>query len=124
MKPEDFVSAVRRVWLANALDRYKRILTDTPRNPAADTVWQKQILPCWDTLDDRQRDGVLKFVRLAMVETISDMFVLVDNLGGFNEFRDKFHLVYGDECERVSGDLLDYFLAAEEDDPAEIKWQS
>lgn len=118
MKTEEFISAVRRAWLEQSLERYKTLLKDAPRHPEKDTTWQKHIFPCWDSLNDAQRDGVRRFVRLAMVELISEMFCLVDNVGGFSEYREGFELVYGPHHEKVSGDLLDYFLAAEEDDPA------
>ena len=122
MKPEDFVSGVRRTILNEHLEIYRGFLRDRIRNPEQDTPWQK-IFQCWDSLDDAQREAILQFVRIAMVESIAGLLGLIDNVAFLDGYRESFQLNYGPAQEKISGELQDYFLAAEEEEPPETLWQ-
>jgi hypothetical protein len=119
MITEDFISKVRQLWVAESLERYRNQLLNHSRKPEIDP---ESILSCWDSLTDEQRDGMWQFIRIVMVDTIAQMFSLLDNSGGFRGFPEDFKLVYGPDEVPIK-DLLDYFLAAEEDEPVKVTWK-
>jgi hypothetical protein len=121
MKPDDFVAAIRQAMISEALGSYRELFQNTPREQITDGVW-KAVFSGWDSLNDQQRDSVLRFVRLAIVDTISHVLGVLDNTSPLGRYRDGFVLRYGSEEKKISGDLQDVFLALEEDEPLRKEW--
>ena len=118
MTAQEFVAVVRKEMITKVLERYRHVLDSADRDAVKDPVW-REVVHGWDTLNAKQRKAVLRFVRLAIVDTLSYVFGVLDNTSFLDRYRDRFILEYGSKREKVSGDLQDYFLAAEEDEPEE-----
>jgi hypothetical protein len=116
MNSEEFVNAIRKPVIQARMIRYSKILKDTLRKPGLDPIWA-EIFAGWDTMTEPQQNAMMTFVRLAVAETVAALFGIIDNVEVLEKHRERFELRYGKANEKVSGDLVDYFWAAEEDDP-------
>jgi hypothetical protein len=116
----NFISFVRQEILAKQMQRYIDDLVNKERKPGSDLPWQK-ILLLWDSIDDNGRRAMLLFVHWAMTDLFGNMFGLLDNNGPFLS-GGKFELTQGPDRSVLNGDLLDYFWAAEEEEPQEFIW--
>jgi len=53
-----------------------------------------------------------------MVDTVSNLFGIIDGTSLLETYREEFSLTYGKDTTRLNGDLQDLFLEAEETEPS------
>jgi hypothetical protein len=69
------------------------------------------------TMDDEQRTALRAAVEQVMIDTISNIFGILDGSSILEKYREDFVLTYGESRSPLNGELQDYFLASLEDDP-------
>lgn len=123
MNSEQFASAYRQDVFNPRLESYINILKTAMRQTKRSTPWQG-MFQVWGTLNDQQREDVLQFIRLVMVESASELFSLIDNETCLAGRRAEFELRFGPpkSNEKVSGAITDYFLSDEEEHPPGKLW--
>ena len=114
MTPEEFVSCIRNEVLDGNLRTYVDLLNNTPAEGAADEYWQ-ELLQAYSSMNERQRSALRLMARQVMIDTISNLFGVLDGTSPLEDHRESFVLTYGAANEKLNGDLQDYFLAAEEE---------
>ena len=114
MTPVELVAALRaEVITSNQRDYQKWFLTDpaSARSP----YWQRA-LALFATLEEDKREVFFEVLRQVRVDTVSNLLGIIDGSSYLAESAPQLELreVGGT---KLSGDLQDYFLALEEDDP-------
>jgi len=112
MTPEEFVVSIRAEVLDQNLRAYDEILA-TPLPDVKDERW-RQILGQFVAMTKGQQEAVRLLVRQSMVDTISSVLGILDGTSLLEHYRERFALTYGEEGEKLNGDLQDFFLAEEE----------
>jgi hypothetical protein len=67
----------------------------------------------YQSLDEEQRRQFMDGIRQVMVDTLSNIFGILDGSTLLEKHRDYFHLTYGSEPQELNGDLQDFFLSPE-----------
>jgi hypothetical protein len=62
-------------------------------------------------MDEEQRAALRAFGRQVMIDTVSNLFGILDGTSILEHHREEFLLTYGKASDKLSGDLQDYFLA-------------
>lgn len=113
MTPNDFVGALRRSVIDANAGIYRDLFTGTDPAKASDPYWRRA-LTLFSSLAEDEREVFFEVVRQIAVDTTSNLLGVIDGVSSIGplagvELRDG-------RGDKLSGDLQDLFLAAEEDD--------
>lgn len=107
MTSQQFVSAIRR----EVLDANLKMYLEDFQIPAA-SHWPK-MTKLYESLDKEQQRQFIESIRQVMVDTLSNVFGILDGSTLLEDHRDYFHLTYAAEPEEINGELQDIFLSIE-----------
>ena len=116
MRENEFIARVRDGVIEQNLRVYSELLRKPPAS-IRDPRW-KVIAASYARMDDDQKAAVAVLIRQVIVDTLSNVFGILDGSSLLKGFRDSFVLSYGPDGERLNGDLQDLLLAAEEAGPS------
>src|SRR5690349_21809103 len=116
MKPIDFVAALRSEVIASNQRQYQQWFLNSDPASARDPYWRRA-LEMFATLPQDQRDAFFEVLRHTAVETMSNVLGIIDGSSFLATDAPELKLSTEDGA-KLSGSLQDYFLVAEEDDPA------
>ncbi len=115
MKPEDFVKKIRESILDENVGIYKDLFNSTSVDEASDEYW-KEALRFYGKLNSEERETLFKIIRQVSVDTISNLFGVLDGVTCLDDQGEDFTLTIGDDGKgKINGDLQDIFLEIEED---------
>ncbi|HIF9540201.1 TPA: hypothetical protein ACX6S1_000369 [Photobacterium damselae] len=114
MKPEEFVKKVRQSILDENIAIYKDLFETTEVDQASDPYW-KEALSLFDKLGDKEKKTLFRIMRQVSVDTISNMFALLDGVSCLEDQDGDFSLTIENVQEQLNGDLQDIFLEIEKD---------
>lgn len=115
MNPEELVACMRRDVLETTLAIYRRYLEHpTGATSGAHSEWAR-IAEIYGSLSDEQRSAMMAVLRIAIVDTLSAVFGILDGTTLIEKYRETFRLTYGDDAQQLNGDLQDLFLSEEAD---------
>lgn len=109
---EKFVEALYKEVIENGVDVYKNLLDNTDIGEAEDPYWISA-LELYNDLTAEQRDKMLGFARMVMIDTISSVFSVMDGSGNLQGETFEFDVSINGES--TEGDLQDTFLCFVED---------
>jgi hypothetical protein len=113
MTAEEFVSCIRREILEENLALYRQYLEHPSLSASArDTYWPR-MTELYQSLNEDQRRLFIDGIRQVMVDTLSNVFGILDGSTVLKEHREYFHLTYSSEPQELNGDLQDLFLSSE-----------
>lgn len=112
MSPEKFVKDIREQIIDRGILNYKKTFESTDKSP--DETWQF-ILSLYHSLSLNEREDLLNFIRLVMVNSTSHFLGIVDGASYLNENRDEVNLTDKSSGEKLNNFLQDIFLELEED---------
>ena len=113
MNAEEFVRRVRKSIIEENLSTYKDLFQSTDPKDATDPHWNRA-LQLYDDLSDEDRAALFAIVRQSMVDTISNIFGILDGTSGLDGELAAFSLIDDSTAERLNGELQDRFLEQEE----------
>lgn len=112
MKPEEFVRAVKAAVVEENVGLYAELLRSTDRGVVRDDYW-KNVLALYDSLDDRGKAVLLMIMRQVAVDSVSNVFGILDGSSSSSIGREVLSLLDGAN-NKLNGNLQDLFLASEE----------
>ena len=111
MNDQQFVAAVRREVLECNWETYKQILQQRQPGCATDQYWQ-EALRLYAGLDDAAQQTLLTIMRQVIVDTLSNMFAILDGVTRLSGETDT--VVVELAGRKLGGSLQDLFLESEE----------
>jgi hypothetical protein len=111
MNDHDFVVGIRNRVLSDNWNAYKGIFSRTTPESATDPYW-REALRLYSRLDQNDRDVLLTVMRQVMVDTISNIFAVLDGAATFPGPREK--ITVDVSGQRIGGTLQDQFLELEQ----------
>ncbi|MEO6992963.1 MAG: transposase [Lacunisphaera sp.] len=115
MKPEDFARQFRDAVVQQNAAIYKDLFTSTPINSASDPYW-KRALALHAALTPEQRAVLFEIMRQTMVDTVSNVFAILDGVSSLDGCKEDFVLASKTDPQKINGNLQDLFLEIEERD--------
>ena len=112
MTPESFVSQVRSAVVQHNVTIYKDLFESTTPESASDTYW-KRALTLHRSLSDGDRAVLFEIMRQVTVDTVSNLFGLLDGASALEGPREVFVLTSQPDDRKLNGNLQDLFLEAE-----------
>jgi hypothetical protein len=113
MTPQDFIRQIRSSVVEENLFLYKDIFTSTDPQTATDPYW-KRALALYGKLDSEDKNVMFDIVRQVMVDTISNVFAVLDGVSQLDGQVCEFSLTSNSGSQRINGELQDRFLELEE----------
>ncbi len=113
MKPEEFVQKIRQSVLDENVVIYKDLFETTEVEQASDPYW-KEALCLFKKLSNEDREILFKIIRQVSIDTISNLFAILDGVSCLEDQEGDFSLTLDDKPEKLNGDLQDIFLEIEE----------
>lgn len=113
MIPEEFVKKIRLSVLDENQAIYKDLFQNTDVKDASDSYWQGA-LGLFGNLNDSEREILFSIIRQVTVDTVSNMFGVLDGVTTLEDFDDDLVLSLEGGEEQLNGDLQDIFLEIEE----------
>jgi hypothetical protein len=111
MNDREFVAGVRKEVLEVNLQIYRRMFAGSDAGKATD-VYGKEALRFYASLDDAGRETLFKILRQVMVDTISNLFGVLDGVTKLPQVSGKVAIELSGQ--RLDGTLQDQFLEMEE----------
>jgi hypothetical protein len=111
MTPQQFVLSIRREILEVNLSTYRENV-EKRDGTGRKQHWPGMVEFC-ESLNEHQRRQFMTIIRQVMVDTLSNVFGILDGSTLLESHRDYFHLTYGDESQEINGELQDLFLSSE-----------
>jgi hypothetical protein len=111
MSAKKFVETIRQEIIEQNLAHYASMLVlpieqvTEPRVQAAVNAFSR--------MDEAQRKAVVGLLRMVLVDTVSNVFGILDGSTLISGFREDFVLTYGADATLLSGDLQDLLLSEE-----------
>ncbi len=107
MDARDFVTAMQEEVLNDSVEMYKKFL----RLPTQELspMW-RAIAATYAQMDDEHQAAFDAMIRQIIIDTLSNVFGIIDGPTLLRKYRDNFYLEYGPERVRLNGDLQDIFL--------------
>lgn len=115
MTPEDFVSQIRLAVVQQNNAIYKDLFGATLPEAANDAYW-KRTLTLYHSLNERDRSVLLEIMRQVVVDTVSNLFGILDGTSPLDSSDEEFLLTSEADGQKLNGNLQDLFLEAEERD--------
>src|SRR6266516_3890375 len=113
MTAEEFVSCIRREVLEANLAMYKNSIARSPSDSDAEHGNWPKMAEFYRSLSNEERQEFMAIVRQIMVDTLSNVFGILDGSTLLEKDRGYFQLTYGDEARKLNGELQDLFLSGE-----------
>lgn len=113
MTPEDFVNKIRGAVIDSNSDADKIMLESTSIDFATDPYW-KRLLGLYGSLNAEQRAIILETMRQVRVDTVSEIFGILDGSSALEGPREDFVLTTIQDDQELNGDLQALFLELEE----------
>ena len=113
MTPEQFVNQIRKSVVEENLSVYKDLFSSTEVQNATDPYWQRA-LQLYAALNSERKDVLFEIIRQVMVDTISNVFAILDGVSQLSGQEGDFTLLANDPPEQLNGELQDRFLEFEE----------
>jgi hypothetical protein len=111
MKPAEFVAALRKEIVDENNQIYKKLLEETHHSDATDEYW-KALLAFYSSLDSEQKKLILLVMRQVAVDTLSNIFAILDGISTLEGQSKEFSLSCSGSL--LNGSLQDIFLEMEE----------
>jgi hypothetical protein len=105
MNAEEFTRQVRRSVIDENVNIYRDLYENTEN--ATDPYWQRA-LDLYKSLDIRQKEVFLEVIRQTAIDTVSNVFAVVDGVTKLNGQDGDCSLTCGTDS--ISGELQDSFL--------------
>ena len=103
---------IKDIILVENFKRYFETLEDSSQEPFKNKSWRSgQLL--FNSLDNSNRKHLQEFVKMIMIETVSDILSFVDGTATFKNQQHPFELLCNGK--KVSGSLQEYLLMDLED---------
>jgi hypothetical protein len=112
MTPEEFVAQIRSAVVGQNIVIYKDIFETTSPADASDMYW-KRALTLYNSLGGQDRYLFFEIVRQIMVDTISNLFGILDGVSSLGGISEDFILTSKSDGLKINGDLQDIYLALE-----------
>ena len=112
MNAETFVEAIRKTVIEGGVTSYQAIFRD-PR-PTSDEFWIAA-RSLFESLSTANQETLLRIMRQVSVDTVSYLFGVLDGSSSVGGNFEDFDLMHRKSSAKISGDLQDLFLEAEED---------
>lgn len=112
MNEELIAKEIKNVILIENFKRYFDTLEKSGQEPFKNSNWRKAQL-LYNSLDESNRDDLKEFIKMIMIETVSEVLSFVDGIATFEEQKYPFELMYNGT--KVSGSLQEYLLMDIED---------
>lgn len=113
MTPEEFARQVRNSVIDENLLIYKDLFSSTDEQAASDHYW-KRALRLYAKLDSSDQGVLFEMIRQVMVDTISNVFAVLDGVSQLDGFTGEFNLLTNTSTEKLNGELQTRFLQLEE----------
>ena len=113
MKPEDFVQKIRQSVLDENIAIYRELFETTEIEETSDPYWKSALL-LFNKLGVEEKEVLLNIMRQASVDTISNLFALLDGVSCLEGQQGDFYLALSKDLNALNGDLQDIFLEMEE----------
>ena len=113
MTPQDFVRQIRSSVVEENLFLYKDIFKSTDPQTATDSHWRRA-LTLYYKLDSKDQNVIFDILRQVMVDTISNVFAVLDGVSPLDGQVGEFSLTSNSGSQRINGELQDRFLELEE----------
>ncbi|MDX1999365.1 MAG: transposase [Thermoanaerobaculia bacterium] len=107
MTDRDLVEGISREVVAENLQIYRRLFQETSLAETKDAYW-KSALSLYAELSDNQRGQLFKIIHQTIIDTISNMFGLIDGVSSLTGQTEALSLLHGEV--HLEGDLQDLFL--------------
>jgi hypothetical protein len=115
MNSKVFVNRVRNAVIENNSVADKELLESTSVESAQDPYW-KRLLGLYDSMNAEQRAVLLEAMRQIRVDTVSEIFGILDGSAALEAPREDLALTTIQGGQKLNGDLQDLFLELEERD--------
>lgn len=112
MNEEIIAKDIKHVILIDNFKRYFDTLEGSNQVPFKNISWRKAQL-LYNSLNHVDRENLKEFVKMIMIETISEILSFVDGIATFKEQQYPFELMCNGK--KVSGSLQEYLLMDIED---------
>lgn len=113
MTPERLVEQLRSLVIQKNCEIYKEIFSSTSPEESSDIYWKKA-LHLYGSLDDDNRQIFFEIIRQVAVDTMSNIFGILDGSIGLAEGSTSISLVSEPDHKKINGDLQDILLEQEE----------
>ena len=113
MNPETFVSRIRSAVVDQNLATYRELFESTSPDAANDPYW-KRALTLYKALSEPQRTVLLEIMRQASVDSVSNIFGILDGSSTLDGAQENFVLTSNADNRKINGQLQDLFLGADE----------
>jgi hypothetical protein len=115
MKPENFAAQLRIAVIEQNTAIYKDLFASTSKDSASDPYW-KRALGLHAALTPEQRAVLFEIMRQTMVDTVSNVFAILDGVSSMDGSKEDFVLASKTDPQKINGNLQDLFLEIEERD--------
>ena len=112
MTPEEFVACIRDEILEKYLQMLHQELADGVIHKTRSFHWPDAV-DFYRSLDAQQRVRLMTVSRQIIVDTLSYVFGILDGSTLLEHHREYFRLTYGNDSDKLNGDLQDLFLSGE-----------
>ena len=109
---EKFIEKLYKTIIKDGIDEYKDLLGNTNLEDATDKYWEKS-LDLYKSLTADNREKMLKFAELVMIDAISNIFGVLDGSTSLPE--ESFECKVSINGNSTENELQDTFLAYVED---------
>ena len=119
MTPEEFVLGIRRGVLEDNFTIYRKSFDRSASTSDGRDTDSPQMASFYESLTEDQQQRFMGYVRQIIVDTIANVFAVLDGVNTPEKDWDYFHLTHNAECPEppdLNGDLSDIFLGAEEEE--------
>lgn len=115
MKPDDFVIQIRDAVVRQNMTIYVDLFTSTPIESVTDPYW-KRALALHAALSTAQRGVLYEIVRQTVVDTVSNIFGILDGSSPLGDGKEEFVLATKENPHEINGGLQGLFLELDERD--------
>jgi len=115
MNPDSFVAKVRSAVVDQNIAADRDLLESTTVEAATDPYW-KRLLTLYHSVSGEQKAVVLEVMRQVRIDTVSEVFGILDGSSALEGPREDFVLTTRSDSQKINGDLQDLFLEADNRD--------
>jgi hypothetical protein len=119
MNARDFVERIREEVIEQNSMHYISML-GMPASKVRDPR-MRSIVVAFERMDAEQKEAVRALVRQVLLDTVSNLFGILDGSSLLKGFRKQFVLMYETSPEKMNGDLQEILLSIETDEGTDAK---
>ncbi|WP_299899346.1 hypothetical protein [uncultured Aquimarina sp.] len=112
MTPEEFVQSIVDLVVKENLEIYKNLFNTTNKDSTRDLYW-KEVLTFYQGLDESKRQVLFKIIKQIQIDTISNIFGILDGNSMLEGQLDDFDLEYNGQ--RLNDDLQSMLIEITEE---------